>query len=151
MNFLKMLFAFAMGIMALIGCSSIKTDTKNSPDEAAYKTTALKKFGPGAVEYVFNAPKTFVICMKAPKPTDLVPQHHCSFFVYDVANNTILHEDEFPNGTIVWKNDDQVQVTLIPGIIKDDDTVGNQVLGYLYDTRLKKKIDLSSGKIQKLN
>lgn len=151
MNFVKTFFPFAIVIMALTGCSSIKTDTKNPPEEAAYKITAREKLGPSHVEYVFNASKAFVICMKASKPTDLMPQHHFIFFVYDVANKRIILEDEIANGDITWKNDYQVQVTLVPGIIKDDDTAGNQVLGYLYDTRLKKKIDLSSTNIQKLD
>lgn len=151
MNFSKTFFPFVIVIMALTGCSSIKTDTKNPPEEAAYKITAREKLGPGTVEYVFNAPGTFVVCMKASKPTNLIPQHHVMFFVYDLASNIIIHEDEIANGDVIWNNDYQIKVTMIPGIIKDDDTAGNQVLGYLYDTRLKKKIDLSSTNIQKLN
>lgn len=68
-----------------------------------------------------------------------------------MAGDAILHEDEIANGDVTWNNDYQIKVTMIPGIIKDDDKASAQPLGYMYDIRLKKKIDLSSSDIQKLN
>lgn len=151
MNITKIFFPLVIVIITLVSCSSTKTSTKNSTEEPAYKSVATKKLGTGNVEYLFNASKTVVVCMKASKPTDLMPQHHFIFFVYDVAGDAILHEDEIANGDVTWNNDYQIKVTMIPGIIKDDGKASAQPLGYMYDIRLKKKIDLSSSDIQKLN
>ncbi|MBI3578118.1 MAG: hypothetical protein HY276_06790 [Ignavibacteriales bacterium] len=151
MNVTKNFFPLVIAIIMLISCSSTKTGSKNSTEEPVYKSVAAKKLGTGAVEYLFNASNTVVVCMKASKPTNLMPQHHIIFFVYDVAGDAILHEDEIANGDVTWNNDYQIKVTMIPGIIKDDDKAGTQPSGYMYDIRLKKKIDLSSSDIQKLN
>ena len=126
----------------IIACSSREARKQEIPGER-YKVLSAQKYGEGA-EWIPNAPKTAVLCMKRSKPTTELPQHRVSFFVFDVAAERVVFEDDIPNGSVGWKDDQSVIVEIVPGIERKDELSPSPRHGYLVDVRTGKTRELKS-------
>jgi hypothetical protein len=137
-NYLAAIFSLA----ALISCSTGDVKKMELQGEE-YKFLAVQKYGEG-VEFIQNLSGTAMLCVKSSKPTQLNPQHQIAFFVYDVKAKSVLFEDSIPNGSVNWKDDFSIVVTVVPGTIRDDDKTRAPRPGYIYDLRIRKTRDLES-------
>ena len=133
-SFLKWL---ALNCLFFIACSTSKMDSQRSSNSQTYKSIAAGKYGKG-IEYLFNEPKTYVVCLKRVKPTAQAPQNQTSFFIYDLEKEEIIFEESSIDAEVKWKSDTQVEVKITPGIISGDETEDDFI--YLYDVRSRKKI-----------
>ena len=120
----------------LIACHTSKTDIQKS-GEQDYKAIAIEKYGP-SVEYIFNSPKTHVICLKRNKPNPQIPQHQISFFIYDLEKDEVIFEESSIDAEVEWKNDHQAQIKITPGIVSGDEIPEDFI--YIYDVESGKKI-----------
>lgn len=120
-----------------IACNTSKMDSPKSSDSGTYKSIAAEKYGTG-IEYLFNEPRTYVVCLKRIKPTAEAPQNQTNFFIYDLGKEKIIFEESSIDAQVKWKNDSQVQVKITPGIVSGDETEDDFI--YLYDVKAEKKI-----------
>ncbi|MFH0990319.1 MAG: hypothetical protein V1799_09940 [bacterium] len=119
-------------ILVISGCSSKKA----AVHETAYQQLAYERYGE-RVEYLYNQSRSHVICLTKNEVTPKLPQQHLRFFLYDIAANTILLEDEIQNGSIAWKNNWLVVAIIIPGTVKIDEEDKPQ--GWQYDVQKKSR------------
>jgi hypothetical protein len=108
---------------------------------------AAQMYGP-AVEFLFNESKTAVVCFKKSKPTPLLPQRQVQYFVFDLVSDTMLYEDNIPNGSVEWKDNFSILVNITPGNEKTEDVTPPTVHGYIYDIRIRKARELNSEPVQ---
>ena len=128
-------------------CTSHHDVRQQQSPIARYQSLAREKYGDG-VDFVPNAMKTAVLCLKMPKPTSLLPQHRVSFFLFDLASDTILYEDNIPNGSVEWKDEFTILVNITPGNEKAEDVSPPTRHGYIYDIRIRKTRELNSAPVQ---
>jgi hypothetical protein len=131
-------FSCLIGILSfLTACNSANTDIQKSGDPKNYETIAAEKYGDN-IEYIFNSPKTHVICLKRNKPSPQIPQNQISFFIYDLKNGEIIFEESSIDAEVRWKSEDQVEVRITPGIVSGEETAEDFI--YVYDVISRKKI-----------
>lgn len=135
---------FLSGI--LIACRSKDVQRESSSPEQ-YKSLSAQKYGEGA-EWALNATKTAVLCIKRSKPTAQLPQHQVAFFIYDIAGNKIVYEDNLPNGSVGWKDDQTVIVEIVPGIERKDEASPPARRGYIVDIRTGATRDIESAVVR---
>ena len=125
------LISFCLPALIFVSCASTKESSAEVSALDRCKKIAVEKYGRD-LEYAFNDSKTHILCKKESKPTTQNPQHRVEFFVYDTTRNKLLFEDSLPDGKVSWINDHQLQITIIPGIVRGDES--NPVPpGYIYD------------------
>lgn len=133
-----------MGIVLVAGvlmsCSGREVERSTSIVER-YQLLSLQRYGKDA-ECIMNPAQTAVLCMKHSKPTAQVPQRQVSFFLYDIAADKVTFEDNLPNGSVEWKDDRSVMVTIVPGIEKSDDQSPPRRHGYVVDVFTGKTKDM---------
>ncbi len=142
------LFTAAMVAFSLLfGCASSSKDASNNPGltksgaNADYQKVALQKYQKD-ISYSFNSEKSYVICThKSKQPSPRRPRA-THFFIYDIKNNTVLFEDAQARAKVRWINPFQVEVAVIPGIVKGDESEGTQIHGYIYDIKQGRKLAL---------
>ena len=145
MSFLKQPL-FLVSIVILVSCSAREVE-REELTSVGYSSIATEKYGQG-VEFIQNLSGTAMLCVKNSKPTQLNPQHQIAFFVYDVKAKNVLFEDSIPNGSVIWKDDFSIAVTVVPGTIRDDDKTPAPRPGYIYDLRTRKTRDLESVEVR---
>jgi hypothetical protein len=147
---MRMFIQILAGLLCLlpVSCGSSRTDLKQpEAQHTEYRAVALQKYGPG-VEFVFNESKTAVLCLRKSKPTAKDPQQQVSFVVFDLAIDSVIFEDEIPNGSVGWKDSLTVLVGTVPGIVKSDEGLAGQKSGYVFDLRSRKTRNLDASSIQ---
>lgn len=112
----------------------------NYQSNEKYRITAQSKLGDHA-EFLFNQDSSFVLCMKTLNAEKNAQLNSIKFFVYDLKEQTVVFEDALPNASVIWKSNDQVEVTKISGAVSKD---GQKAKGYIFDVKSKKKIDIQS-------
>jgi len=133
-------FFSLLGVLA--SCGSKEARRIDVPGER-YKALSAQKYGQAA-EWIPNAAKTAVLCVKRSKPTAQLPQHQVSFFIFDIAAGKIVFEDDIPNGSVGWNDDQSVIVEIVPGIEKKDESSPPPRRGYVVDIQTGKTKDLES-------
>jgi hypothetical protein len=146
----KTILQITVGLVLLlfVSCGSSRKDIKE-PDPGAlrYRSIAMEKYGPGA-EFLFNEARTAVVCLKKSKPTPRLPQKRVGFIVFDLLSDSIVFEDNIPNGSVDWKDNFSVLVNITPGTEKAEDVTPQTIHGYIYDIRIRKARELNSAPIQ---
>jgi len=129
----------------LISCASSEKTPENS-DQIINQKPA-KKVEQFAIEkyknnYILqnNSSNTFTLCVKKIKSSDHSPRNTINYFVYDLSVEELIHEESIANGNVKWLNDHQIQISITPGTVKGDEKGEGEPTGYIYDTKLKKKI-----------
>ncbi|OGU36901.1 MAG: hypothetical protein A2068_01000 [Ignavibacteria bacterium GWB2_35_6b] len=94
----------------------------------------------------FNPSKSYMLCFKKEnKHKDQAPAP-LTYFIYDINNDSVLFEESIGAGRVKWLNDYQVEISLIPGIVKGDEKQEDTNLNYIYDLRLQKKLFTTNDK-----
>jgi hypothetical protein len=106
--------------------------------DETYKEVAVNKLGANPA-FSYNTGKTHVLIYKQLKPAAENPLPPLRFFVYDIKNDTLIYENSIPAGSVKWKNDTQIEVTLIEGNISTERKENQN--GYLFDVISKKRIN----------
>ncbi|NUM80758.1 hypothetical protein HUU42_08125 [bacterium] len=112
----------------------------NYQSNEKYRITAQSKLGDHA-EFLFNQDSSFVLCMKTLNAEKNAQVNSVSFFIFDLKEQIVVFEDALANVSVEWKSNEQVQVTKIPGTVKKDN---QELKGYIFDVKSKKKIDIQS-------
>jgi hypothetical protein len=68
--------------------------------------------------------------------------------VFDLSIDSVIFEDEIPNGSVGWKDNLTVLVSTVPGNEKSDEASAGQKSGYLFDLRSRKTRSLDAATIQ---
>lgn len=132
---------------SVLSCTSHRDVRQQQPSIARYQVLAREKYGNG-VEFTPNSTKTAVLCFKMSKPTPQLPQQQVAFFVFDLVSDTVMYEDNIPNGSVQWKDDFSIVVNITPGIEKGEDVSPPSRHGYIYDIRIRKTRELNSTPVQ---
>ncbi|MCX6142866.1 MAG: hypothetical protein NTZ35_06575 [Ignavibacteriales bacterium] len=135
-------------LLLLVSCGSSRNEFKGSDSGGTrYRALAAQEYGQ-AVEFLFNDAQTAVVCLKKSKPTAKDPQQQVSFFVFDLSIDSVIFEDEIPNGSVGWRDNFTVFVNTVPGNEKSDEASAGQKSGYLFDLRSRKTRSLDAATIQ---
>jgi len=126
-------------VFALASCAPAKTDSKSVASVDNYRKLAVDKYKDN-ITYRVNLTHSYVLCHKQSRPTSLNPFPPVQFFVYDLKQERVLFEDSLANGSLKWLNDFQIQVSTIPGIVTGDEEADKNLLGYIYDVKLQRKL-----------
>ncbi len=113
-------------------CSTSKINNSNYEQ---LENTAKDKFNKD-YNISYNEDKTYAICVKQVKITPSLPSPPLNFFIYDIKNEKILYQSNLANGRVAWKNNEQVEIETIPGIVtgfEPPDTFKD-----IYDVHLQK-------------
>lgn len=113
------------------------TKTENIETVDEYVKLAKERFNDN-YSIQMNSDKSYVLCFT--KSLDGKEQAPLKYFLYDLNNEKIIFEDAVGPGSVQWINDYQIQVSVIPGIIKGEENFEGNISGYIYDTKKKKKI-----------
>ena len=89
-----------------------------------------------------------VPCLKRSKPSSNNPQQQVSFFVFEFSIDSTIFEDEIANGSVSWKDDFSVLVSVVPGIVKSDEISAERNSGYIFDLRIRKTRSLDASSVQ---
>lgn len=143
---LKKYFALFIFLLFLVSCAA--SQKPFAEQEAILKKLSLEKFGV-SFRLSYNIDQSFALSIKQEKTTNQNPNPVLQFFVFDVAKNVTVFEDNVAGGKVRWKNPDQIEVILTPGTVSTEDN--NKLYGYLYNVKLKTKADLNSSKKIKPN
>lgn len=139
-NNLSFFFIFLLSLLA--GCSQSKDTPSNGQpmvtDTSKYEQVAKEKFKENYVMQ-YNSTKSYILCLKK---GDYSKEHNytSSYFIYDPAKDSIVYEETIGKGSVKWLNDNQVQVSIIPGIVKGDEKQADNKPNYIYDLAQKRKI-----------
>ena len=122
----------SMAILMLISCGSSKRESARLTRNEAYKVVAVRKFK-APIRYIYNDTKSHVLCFNQAKASTRNPFPSLSFFIYDLKSEKVIYEETLDNGSVLWLNENRVQITVIPGVItsahKKEDTI------YIYDLK----------------
>ncbi len=121
------------------GCSSLHKSI--AEQETALKAMAVQKYG-AAFELLFNNSKDFAIVVKQKKSSSLDPNPPLAFFVYNMKESKIIFEDSPGKATVIWKNNNQVEVRLVLGTISTENEENNY--GYYFDVLKEVKSNINS-------
>ena len=120
----------------LIVYSCVSSEDKSTEGERMYEKSAIEKYGDN-IKYLFNAAHTYVLCIKQAQAGTEQPFPPLKFFVYDLDSEKIVYEESLANGSVKWRNDYQLEITIIPGIIKGNEEGVNY---FIYDLNEGKRI-----------
>ena len=135
-------------LLLFVSCGSSRNDLKEPESGTArYRAMAVARYGQGA-EFVFNGRKTAVVCLKKSKPSAKHPQQQVSFFVFDCSIDSTIFEDEIANGSVSWKDDFSVLVSVVPGIVKSDEISAGENSGYIFDLRSRKTKSFDASSVE---
>ncbi len=123
----------------LASCALTKKDSDSVDSVETYKKLAIDKYK-DSVTYRVNSTDTHVLCYQQSKPILQSSFPRLQFFVYDLKNEKVLFEDSLANARIKWLNDDQIQISTIPGIVTGDEEADKKLTGYIYDIKLQRKL-----------
>lgn len=122
----------SVAILMLISCGSSKKESARLTRNEAYKVVAAQKYN-APIQHLFNDTKSHVLCFNQTRASTRNPFPSLSFFIYDLKSEKVIYEETLDNGRVLWLNENQVQITVIPGVItsahKKEDTI------YIYDLK----------------
>lgn len=99
--------------------SNIATDSEQS-----YMTVAEERYGKENTECQENKDKTYVLCKhQINEPGS--PFKAWEFFVYDMNNGKISFDDTLDKGNVKWFSDTELEISKVPGIMADGQTMND--------------------------
>ena len=107
----------------------------------ALNKLSLERFGTG-YRHLYNSDTTFSIAVKQEKASARNPNPLLQYFVFNLADEKIIYEDNVPGGSIFWKDNGRIEVRETPGTVRAGD--GNKIYGYIYDVKSGIKSELDS-------
>ena len=115
-SYLKsVIFCFDLLLMIEAGCKSTEKATTNQETKAYLEPAA--KLGDG-VKYSFNKDRSYVLAQSTP---DINGQNTSfSFFVFDMKAEKIVLEQTIDSGFVQWLSDNEIEVFLTPGVMRND-------------------------------
>ena len=137
-------------IFSILNCSSAKqTETPPQHNQIEtqstdkYQTIAEEKYH-GGVNFLFNGAKTHVLCVKEEKETANPGFASTRFFVYDLKAERVIFEDAPGRATVKWISQSNIEVAVVPGIVKADESAKATLPGYVYDCQRQRKTGRST-------
>ncbi len=137
---LRKLFFISMFISIVFSCSSHSAKLQKTAEsqlieaaQAQYQTN---------YKIVYNPSKTNALCMQPltdRKRKRSQYEQVSSFFIFDLQKGKVLYSESLGRGTVKWRSDTQVEIRLIPGIIKGGENMNDKNRIYIYDIISAKK------------
>lgn len=118
---MKTLIGYLSLMLFIVSCGATKTSNSYQEADEKYKELATEKLGDG-VSYVLNDSKRHVLCISEAKGTVKQPRNMLSYMVIKISDNTSVLENKVDGGTVRWSNDSEIEVYIIPGIMRHDQT-----------------------------
>ncbi len=113
----KLTIPFILLNIFVIACSAskkIEVESKN-PGEKSLDSIAIEIFNSKGFQYKNINQNYILVTNKKQKKNSPVPT--LKFFIYYVANETVIFEDTIFNGNVFWKDDKTVEVIVYPEIV----------------------------------
>ncbi len=113
----KHILSFLLINILLLACSASKNaniETSNST-EKTLDNISVNIFNSKGFQY-FNANKGFILVTnKEQKKNSPVPT--LKFFIFNVANSSVIFKETIFNGNVFWKDDKTIEVIVYPEIV----------------------------------
>jgi hypothetical protein len=145
-----MMVRISVGLLTvlIVACGSSRKELGDrNVEKGRYRAMSAQKYG-SRVQFLFNESRTTVVCLKETKPSAQYPQHRVAFFVYDLSIDSTIFEDEIADGSVAWKDEFSILVSIVPGMVKSDDSPGAKKPGYIFDCRSRKTKGLDASIIE---
>jgi len=144
MKKIKLLLYF-FTLFTLYTCSSCKVnksniDTINTNEAEELVNNAISKYlnQKDSILIIHNEKNNLSLYLSIKQATDINPNNHINFFVFDKIKNIVVYNGKYSNANISWYNNNQLLLERYFGIIEDKES-GN-IKKYI--------IDLKSGKVE---
>lgn len=141
MNFLvkgsHILFLLSF-LLIIVACSQSKDITAQTETNSNFELLAKEKFSENYV-MEFNSSKSYMLCFKN-VDHKMKNSFASAYFIYDLKNDVVLFEETIGVGSVKWLNDNQVEISPVPGIVKGGEKEEDMKVSYIYDITLKKKL-----------
>lgn len=119
---------------------SCKSDQHSNSKQEKYKAIAEEKYG-DPVTYTPSENGNFILCIHNETGSVKQPQNRISYFVYDLNEDQIIHEETFGPGTIQWYDEDELEIFYLPGVMPENKT--KEDFTYLLNVKTKDKVKKS--------
>lgn len=137
-------------LLFLMGFASCKSQ-KKSPESksASVKAIALEKLGSSSsTSHEMDSSETLILYKNYSEKSSVEQNTGVRFLVIDTNTKKVIAEQNIGRGTVEWYRDKVLIIRLMPGIIKDGETMDDYA--YLLDPITMKKTKLSKNDIEKL-
>lgn len=106
-----------------------RTDTEVPMEEL--EQMAADRYGTeAAITYIPNEAVTHILVLHQTPKTPQQPLERSSYFVYALADEAVVMEEQAIQGTVTWKDNQYLQIQLTPGNVPAE---GGAPSGYLVD------------------
>lgn len=134
---MKIKICITICLLIFFSCSSESISKKN----ATNLDDLIKSKNWENVSRIPNNKNSFVLVVNQKKPTNLIPSPELSYFVYDLSKDEIVYEEEMIKGKIKWLDNENIRISLSPGMIKDNEKENEKLFGYTINIISKIKIE----------
>lgn len=123
----------------IVGCKVTKDSTSIKEQTQTLEELVAAKY-PEQSTVLLNESQTYALVQSISKKGKVIGQSSIHFFVYDKTSKEIILEDFINKGTIEWVNDNLLKINEIPGVYKEDAS-----LGYTFDviSKTRKSIKIT--------
>lgn len=112
-----------IGTALIVGCKATKDSASVvKQTQTLEELIATKYLGQSTV--LFNESQTYALVKSISQKGKVKGQSSIHFFVYDKANEEIILEDFINKGTVEWESDNILKINDIPGVYKEDASLG---------------------------
>lgn len=132
MKILNSLIIF--GLVFFLACVNGKTQTSN------YQSISEEKLN-GNIEHVFSPDSSYVLSYVETKGTPKQPQNNIKYIVQDLKSDQVVYEGSLDNGSVSFYNDHALKIVMIPGMMRENQTLDD--FTYVYDLKTKEKQPLT--------
>lgn len=122
-------------LLIFFSCSSETISKKNMNQLGAL----IKSKNWENVSQIPNNDSSYILIVNQKKATNLIPSPELSYFIYDISKDEIVYEEEMIKGKIKWFDNENLRISLSPGIIKDNEKENVELFGYTINIKTKIK------------
>lgn len=134
----KLTTIVCLGVMiCLTSCKPSKTQINGEDTPKSLSELALEKYG-AAATIKFNKSKSHALVSKTQKDKNAAFSS-VHFLVYEESTGDTILEDFINQGKVVWLDNNQIKVTVVAGMHKENDSAG-----YLFDVVTGKRTSIKN-------
>lgn len=125
----KIILFISISTSLFFACHSSKKSVKDNSgttNEVTYRELGYQKYKNDTI-FNFSIGKSYVLCQKSIKETNLNPNVLTDFFVFDLKKNIIIYEDKIAGCEISWYSDFELYIIKQKGIIITTEDSGKNI------------------------
>ena len=135
---MKKIAIYSFLVILVSSCGTSKVNNSTQEMATNYKDIASEKLGED-ISYTMNKANSYALCKSEIIGTPKQPRNNLSYVVINLKDNSIVLEDKIDGGTVNWLNNSEIEVYIIPGIMRNDQTKDDYTTIYNIETGNSRK------------